>query len=90
MKQVNRPGSGQGPRRLSVAVGVAGLIAMAMLTLLLGRSTTHTRSATTMIAAPANSTATRTAPSAAPGWQATPWAGQGWLGDNWYNVHKGQ
>jgi hypothetical protein len=62
---------------------------MAMLTVLVGRSTTDTRSPTTVIAAPGHST-TRIAPSAAPGVQAPPWAGQGWLGNNWYNAHKGQ
>jgi cobalamin synthase len=70
-------------------VGVGGLVAMSMLTLLVGRSTTDTQSSTTVIAAPGKTT-TRIAPSAAVGVQAPPWAGQGWLGSNWYNAHKGQ
>ena len=71
-------------------VGVGTLVAMAMLTLLVGRSTTDTRSSTTVIAAPGQSTAqtTRNAPSAAPGLQAPPFTG-GWIGDNWFNSHSG-
>jgi hypothetical protein len=71
-------------------VGVAGLVAMAMLTLLVGRSTTDTPSSTTVIAAPGHSTTTRNAPSAAPGLVAPPWNGQGWPGSNWFDSHKGQ
>jgi hypothetical protein len=65
---------------------------MAMLTLLVGRSTTDTRSSTTVIAAPGQTTAptTRNSPSAAPGLQAPPFNGQGWPGLNWFDSHKGQ
>jgi hypothetical protein len=63
---------------------------MAMLTLLVDRSTTDTRSSTTVIAAPGHSTTTRNAPSAAPGLQAQPWGGQGWPGLSWFDSHKGQ
>ena len=88
MKPAYRPSSGHRPRMLSVAVGVGGLLVMAMLTLLVGRPTTDTRSSTAVIAAP-GSTTTRTAPSASPGLQAPPFVG-GWLGDSWYDVHKVQ
>ena len=71
-------------------VGVGTLVAMAMLTLLVGRSTTDPPSSTTVIAAPGHSTTTRTAPSAVPSLQAPPWGGQGWPGLGWYDSHKGQ
>jgi hypothetical protein len=65
---------------------------MAMVTLLVGRSTTDTPSSTTVIAAPAHSTksTTRSAPSAAPDVQTPPVVWAPWIGDNWYNAHKGQ
>jgi hypothetical protein len=71
-------------------VGVGTLVAMAMLTLLVGRSTTDTRSSTTVIAAPTTPTSptTRNAPSAAPSLKAPPFVG-GWIGDNWFNSHSG-
>jgi hypothetical protein len=69
-------------------VGVGGLVAMAMLTLLVGRSTTDTPSSTTVIAAPGQSTpTTRSAPSAAPDLKAPPFDG-GWIGDNWFDSHN--
>ena len=89
MKQPYRPSPGHRPRRLSVVVGAAGLVAMAMLTLLVGRSTTDTPSPTTVIAAPGQSTpTTRNAPSAAPDFKPDPFVG-GWVGDSWYDRHKG-
>ena len=90
VKYAYRPSSGHRPRRFSVAVGVGGLVAMAMLTLLVGRSPTDTPSSTTVIAAPGHRTTTLSVPSAAPGLQAPPWAGQGWPGGNWFDWHKGQ
>lgn len=71
-------------------VAVGGLVAMAMLTLLVGRSTPDTRSSTTVIAAPERTTPPRTSASATPGQIATPWGGQGWPGQSWYDIHKGQ
>jgi hypothetical protein len=59
---------------------------MAMLTLLVGRSTTDTRSSTTVIAAPGQSTAqtTRSSPSAAPNLVVPPWGG------SWFDNLKGK
>ena len=91
IKQAYRPSWGHRPRRLSVVVGVVGLFAMVMLTLLSGRSTPDTPSSTTVIAAPSKTGASTNlqVPSAAPGVTAPPWAGQGWPGSNWFDIHKG-
>ena len=70
-------------------VGVGGLVAMATLTVLVGRSTPGTPSSTTVIAAPGQSrTTTRIAPSAAPDLKPPPFVG-GWIGDMWYDSHRG-
>jgi hypothetical protein len=90
-KQAYRPSSGYRPRRLSVVVGVGGLFAMAMCTLLVGGSTPDPQSSTTVIAAPSQTTAppTLSAPSAVPTLKAPPYSGGGWPGPNWFDIHKG-
>jgi hypothetical protein len=71
--------SGHRPRRLSVVAGVTGLVAMAMLTLLVGRSTPDTQSSTTVIAVTTKAPTTLSTPSAAPTIKAP---------NNWYNSLK--
>jgi hypothetical protein len=92
MKQAYRLSSGHRPTRLSVLVGVGGLVAMAMLTVLVGHSTPDTRSFTTVVAAPGQTKAptTLSVPSAVPTIKAPPFNGAGWPGSNWFEIHKGQ
>jgi hypothetical protein len=71
--------SGRRPRRLSVVVGVTGLVAMAMLTLLIGRSTPDTRSSTIVIAETTTAPTTLKTPSATPTMKAN---------TNWFDSHK--